>query len=214
MNASLNVNRLEQERDVFLERVSPKEAEILETTVGDLRDYMQSLNRGSFLIAGVGSVLRFEDPSRAKDIDLAVVGFKYAPIQEHSLHDVSDFTDCVHRYFKGFSSRLGGKKVNLLEGSDSFSMGSGVFDLDEEIRISKEDLSLEIRTNLDSFGWYNSKGLQVNYLSEVRAIDIQFVFNQNPDEWRKEQERLRDSPTARALKKADAFFYSVLHEQV
>jgi len=47
--------------------------------------------------------------------------------------------------------------------------------------------------------------------SGSKPVDVQFIFNQTPNEWEKEQEILQDSPLTRNGK-ADKFFYAVLLE--
>ena len=207
---TLDVGRLIQGRDIFYGRLCGPEVSRVQETIGTITDYMRYLDRGSFLIAGVGSVLRLENPEKAKDIDLAVVGLNYTSLpareRRHTFEDVIDFTQVVRGYFGALKSRLGEGRTEHIP----LGKGSGPFaGWDEGFR--SLETGVEARTSLDFFGWYNSKGLQVIY-EGVRPIDIQFVFNEDPDEWRGEQECLGESPGGPGGK-ADRFFYSVLHEQ-
>lgn len=217
---TLDTNTLEQDSAVFYGRLKEGEGDVVHATVDDIAAYMKSLQRGPFLVAGVGSVLRFENPEQARDIDLAVVGLKYTSFPArhcaHSSRHLIDFTQSVQWYFKGLKDRLleGREEYRLLGGSDRFSDGSGPFAYwDDGFGARKKNGgSVEVRTELESFGRYNSKGLKVQYKPGLRGIDIQFVFNEDPEEWRFEQGRLEESPLGRPGK-TDQFFYAVLHEQ-
>ena len=216
--STLNADILEQHPDIFYGRLRASEVRKVQETIGTITDYMRNLDRGPFLIAGVGGVLRFADPEDAKDIDLAVVGLNYTSLpasgKKHTFQHVIDFTRVILEYFRRLEqSHLGegGTKYNPLGmGSDRLSKGSGPFEgWDEGFGFLETEV--EARTSLESLGWYNSKGLQVRY-KDVRPIDIQFVFNESPEEWKQEQECLEESPLGR-IGKADRFFYSVFHEQ-
>ncbi len=158
--------------------------------------YMVGLQPGHYLIAGVGGILRREDPSSARDIDLAVVGLKYGKIGEHGWNAVEAFSRTVRDYFQrsllnmlheeGFT----GKDLTVGDGSDgdSFLEGSGPFgDWKYGFMGEKKGLYVRADVDLESFGRYNSKGLQVRFRG-MRPIDIQFVFNRTPEEWRADQQ--------------------------
>src|SRR3989338_5223740 len=169
---------LEMSSDDFYGRLSHDEVKIVRSTVKGLDEFMRANCRTPFLVAGCGSVLRSEHQGLAKDIDLAVVGFHYARIGEHSFEDVISFTKSVQGYF-------GRTLENLKASGTEFSAfeirgGSGPFSrVDEGITTILDGLGVEVRTNLEDFGWYNSKGLQIKP-EHTRSIDVQFVFNRSP----------------------------------
>ena len=216
--ATVNSSELELTAGTFYGRITPAEADMVRATVDDVAGYLKRLERGPFLIAGVGSVLRFEDPELAKDIDLAVVGLKYTKdlgkSRTHTFDQVINFTECVEGYFKRLVAKLkeGREEYSLLQGSDTtFSTGSGPFEgWNDGFAGRKDGSSVEVRSHLEEFGGYDSKGLQIKHQGS-RPVDAQFSFNQTPEEWKRNQEGLRNSLFDHG-EKSDKFFYEILLE--
>lgn len=212
-------SKLEQAADTFYSRMNQAESAIVRTAVNGLAAYMESLERGPFLIAGVGGILRYREPSMAEDLDLAVVGLKYttSPNYDHSFAHVEQFTGAVNTYFMNLISQLQEARVN-----HNVTHGSGPFKgMNLSFEGKRGDLPIEVRSKVESFGWYNSKGLQVRCgdsesrpeLKKLRPLDIQFVFNETPDEWRQAQQSLVEIHGGYNDRKNHQFFYAVLAEQ-
>lgn len=202
-------NDLERKSDDFYSRLSPDEVRIVKSTVKGLEDFMRENCGTAYLIAGCGSVLRSDHSGLAKDIDLAVVGFKYSPAgTKHTFNDVISFTKSVQGYFARTLENLktSGTEFSTFE----IKGGSGPFSrVNEGINTTLDGVSLEVRTELEDFGWYNSKGLQIKP-EHTRPIDVQFVFNRTPAEWIEEQASLTDSPESRAKHVGEPFYYAPL----
>lgn len=215
--AAIQDESLEQSPEIFYSRLNSGEEERVRKLVGDLADFMRPKVRGvyreGFLIAGVGGVLRFLDPRFAKDIDLAVVGLKYTATPEknrnHTFNDVVLFTETVHEYFERLNTNIitelgiSGQTVNVGRGSGPFER----LDRGYSFGDGKEIASLN--SGLESFDWWGSKGLQIAF-KDIRPIDIQFVFNQTPDEWIFNQAELEEKPTKAGRPIYPLFPYSIL----
>lgn len=199
---------LEQDPKQFYDRLSPDEAKLVRSTVKGLEDYMRENCNGPFLIAGCGGILRSKHSGLAKDIDLAVVGFNYTLEGDHTFAQVVAFTKAVQGYFGRLLQKL--KESRTEFHAFEINGGSGPFArVDEGIETTLEGLSLEVRTDLEKFGWYNSKGFQLKP-EHTRPVDIQFVFNRTPEQWRREQAQLADDPTSRTRHVGRPFYYAVL----
>ncbi len=207
-------NELEKSADFFYKQLTKRESEIVKLMVNDIQRYMKKLNRRPFLIAGVGGVLRFELPGFAKDIDLAVAGLDYPGSSKvgHTFNDVEDFTGIVQKFFMEQVDVFKKSKYNLSQ--PTYSRGSGPFGgMNATIEGKlKGGSSIDLASNIESFGFYNSKGFQLKY-NEARPVDIQFVFNEGPELWRLRQLTMQDRPRS-SEGKDEKFFYSVLAEQL
>ncbi|MBS3167580.1 hypothetical protein J4216_00445 [Candidatus Woesearchaeota archaeon] len=192
-------NQLDFSAESFYNRLRIEEVERVRFLVDDITTFMVRNGCEEFLIAGVGSILRLENPEMARDIDLAVVGFNYtvAPARErgHGFESVIHFTRSVSNYFDGLQVKLAslpGVKSSYPSyeaGSDDGILvsGSGPFARwNKDIWLLVADQQLRLTSDLETFGSYNSKGLSVRY-GEGRPIDIQFVFNETPRDWRIQQ---------------------------
>jgi hypothetical protein len=213
---------LAQPPRIFYERLNPGEEERVKKLVDNLAEFMrprmkEGPYRKGFLIAGVGGILRFLDPRIAQDVDLAVVGLKYTAnlVRErnHPFEDVKLFTETLHGYFERLNTNViaelgvSGQTVEVRGGSGSFSR------LDVEYDFAKGERSLaSLRSELESFDWWGSKGLQLAFKG-LRPIDIQFVFNQTPEEWMANQATLQEIPTKRGRPVSPDFPYAVLHQE-
>lgn len=96
----------------------------------------------------------------------------------------------------------------------SYGRGSGPFaGQNEKHKLTDRSQNSigELVSDVEEFGWYNSKGFNVN-LEGIRPIDIQFVFNRGIEGWKHEQESLTEDPTKSNRNISPKFFYSVLHE--
>ena len=171
-----------------------------------------------FLIAGVGGILRFDDPAKARDIDLVAVGLKYAPVGRHNFDHVEEFTGIVNTYFDRLVTNLISQGVDVTS-FIKLRSGSGPFkDHNKEFKGKLRmidlgiDLGVEVKSDLDSFGCYNSKGLQIVY-EGLRPVDIQFSFNMTPGDWKQEQVRLTDIIGSKLEAKSREFPYAVLLER-
>lgn len=199
---------LEQDPELFYSRLSPDEARLVRSTVKGLEDFMQEKCNGPFLVAGCGGILRAEHPSLARDIDLAVVGFNYTLEGSHTFAHVVEFTRAVQGYFGMLLQKL--KESGTEFSAFEIGGGSGPFArVNEGITTTLEGLALEVRTDLEKFGWYNSKGFQLKP-EHTRPVDIQFVFNRTPEQWKRAQAQLTDDPTSRTKHVGRPFYYSVL----
>src|SRR3989344_2146452 len=183
----IDATRLNQFPNVFYDRLNPMEAGSVKELTGNLRDYMYSKLRKNFLIAGVGGILRLEDPKKANDIDLAVVGFRYSPIGKHNFHDVVLFTQEVQEYFERFN--IGLTMEQGIEGRITYLSGSGPLGKLDIINDFEDGIGsiVSVKSELGEFGRYNSKGFQIS-LKDIKPIDVQFVFNRTPEEWKSEQQ--------------------------
>lgn len=212
-----NESQLELPAQAFYSRLNPRENAFVGSIVTNLANFMsQRLNPSQpFSIAGVGSLLRYSDQSRANDIDLAVSGLKYtespANHRNHNFGHVVHFTNFTVEYFAQLRAHL------LSQGIDSRKIydysGTGPFEgLDSEFNLSKGDYSSgRMLTALESFGWFGSKGLQLK-LEGMRGIDIQFAFNQTPEEWKINQVNLRENPEKSGRVISNSFPYAMLVE--
>lgn len=206
---------LEQPQELFYSRLNKGEPERVKETLETLKEYMTEKVENSFLIAGVGGILRFLDPRLAQDIDLAVVGLKYTiephSYGSHSFQDVIEFTDKIQDYFEGLNRKLI-SELGLDNREISFDRdGSGPFahfDRKYSIGAAKKP-STTLESDLESFGWWDSKGLRVCF-DGIRPIDVQFIFNQSPEEWRTNQETLEEIPTETRRDISKRFPYAIL----
>jgi len=199
MDDRINPESLEQTADVFYSRIAPIEREFVRATVDNIGGYLLQHGNVPFLIAGVGSILRNVNPALAKDIDLAVVGFSYAPQHQHSFDDVIAFTHVVRSYFSHLAASLD-ESHEIGDGGSGmrpFSSGSGPFEgCNEGIGGTVGGVDVRVVSELESFGPYDSKGLQVKY-KDSRPIDIQFVFNKTVKGWIADQNRGYDREFSR-----------------
>lgn len=218
---------LERKPEDFFSRLSEKEREMTQKIVGTLDDYMTKRSSRPFLVAGVGSVLRYENPylAIANDIDLAVVGFKYTPgISEsrgaHTFDHVISFTKSMEGYFEmlqkalniaGVKSKGSGREPG--RGRFAFS-STGPFKGLNQMKYLHlgEDQIGTLESDLETFGNYGSKGLHVCF-EGLRPIDIQFLFNKTPAEWRADQYSLHEPFMKSSKFKSQDFPYAVLAEK-
>lgn len=189
-----NELKLSLPAEEFYRRISDVEQKYVRATIGSINGYLLNQERLPFIIAGVGSILRLENPVYAKDIDLAVVGHTCDPNarikRHHTFNDVLDFTRLVQGYFLQLKESIPGahKIGDGGSGYFPFSHGSGPFrGCNEGIAGTVENIPIDVISELESFGRYNSKGLQLNY-EHCRPIDVQFVFNRAIEEWFEQQE--------------------------
>ena len=199
---------LEQKPEVFYGRLRTEEVDPVRNIVEGLGEHMKSTAQGHFLVAGVGGILRRKNPWEAIDIDLAVVGYKFAPLERHNFRHVTEFTSRASDYFEGLCNQLS------LDGLESdqvvFSRGSGplaLLELNRQRIFRKgKDEVLTAKSEIERFGQYDSKGIQITHKG-MRPIDVQFVFNKNTEEWSTDQAifGLRSMSGSK-----EPFFYSVL----
>ena len=208
-------SKLEQTTETFFGRMSDAEAERVKQFVEHIEGFMSKEINDPFLIAGVGGTLRYLDPMNAKDIDLAVVGFNYTPSpareRGHSVDHVTFFTDTITNYFKSLVKYLKGQGYE----GEAYRLraGSGPWGLSRFAYSGKKDESkFEVVADIDSFGQWNSKSLQVE-LPGGRPIDILFVFNEAPKDWLVEQGELKDLWPSKQATKSEQFPYAVLAER-
>jgi hypothetical protein len=179
--------------DLFYSRINEVERKHVKWLVEHVSDYFARLGRPNLGVAGVGSVLR--DLVSAKDIDIAVVGFSYCAPDTHSFRHVELFTEEVANYFRNLASSLitprylGGGEITIPSKAGPFSSGSGPFcGLNEGLEGVLEGGAVRMTSNVENFGLWNSKGLQVNFQG-CRPIDLQFVFNRTLAEWEADMRR-------------------------
>lgn len=206
---------LEQDKSVFYGRITNKEEERVSYISESLAEFMMKQRGDNFLIAGVGGILRNDNPFNAKDIDLAVIGLKYTNFihdsRGHTWNDVVRFTGTIEGYFDLLNAKLameyGLEAKNV---KPSFGAGSGPFaGMGRKYESIDGLTNVDVESEVESFSWWGSKGLQVRF-EDIRPIDIQFVFNQWPDEWKKNQEKLRESPLSVRRDVLERFPYAVL----
>lgn len=198
------MEKLEQKAETFYNRLNKEESNMVQGVVKHIKacmpSYMESRDyipkreeANKFLIAGVGGILRYPNPELAQDIDLAVVGLKYTnrlhDYISHSFEDVVEFTETITNYIEKLISDLGLESKGI-----EFDYGSGPFrGFDDEYELSDDKGNISsIKSKLESFSLWGSKGLQVCF-PNMRPIDIQFIFNQTPDEWKSNQKQLPES---------------------
>ncbi len=203
---AINPSSLEQPANLFYGRLRVEEQDKVREIVEGLVEHMDSTTNDDYLIAGVGGILRRPEPHTTRDIDLAVVGYKFAPLEGHNFGHVSEFTGMVNSYFERLSNSL---SFGGLETSEvSLGKGSGPLSLlglnrRKVFRMHGEEVATA-EARLESFGQYCSKGMQVRF-NGLRPIDVQFSFNMTPTEWREYQASLENSGRGEGQ-----FFYSVL----
>ena len=196
--------QLEQESGIFYALLTQAEQDIVKATAKDLVQYLNSKGIAPFLIAGVGGVLRHTDPSRVRDIDLAVVGYK--PRTKGRAMDA--FRAFVIDYFRRIKERINDAKI--LQGYDSGQARySNVWN--EGIEGTLDGTPVEVATDLSNLGRWRSKGTWIK-LQDCRPVDVQFVYNMNPEEWRKNQQKL--FPEDKKNGKTPELYYAVLEERV
>ena len=206
-------NGLERLAEEFYSRLNHGEPRAVRKIVDGLIKYMSSRGQ-DYLVAGVGGILRFTHPNMAKDIDLAVVGFKYPQRENHYFDHVVQFTVDLHKYFEELNRNLVLEFGLQSKGVHLDKAGSGPFEhTDKKYSLmaeGDEDAAATIETDMESFGWYDSKGLRACF-EAIRPIDIQFVFNKTPEEWRADQRTLRERPGDENRKKISREFpYAIL----
>lgn len=217
---SKTINSLEVRSEVFYQRLRDGEERLVRDIVINAAIYMSRICRGPILIAGVGGILRFEDPNQAQDIDLTVVGLNYTssrhPVTSvehrnsgHTFDDVIAFTRTVNDYFKQLADTLGDGHPRMLGDG-----GSGPFARwDDSYEVKVGDDLAQVVSELESFGWFGSKGMQVIELG-VRPVDIQFSFDNTPGQWRESQTMRVDAPGKDRRKGVRSDFpYAVLYER-
>ena len=215
---------IERSSEDFYSRLSPTEKQVVEKIAKGSAEYMKRQSPRDYLVAGVGGVLRRENPFQAEDIDLAVVGLKYTSgrhdHESHSWQDVVSFTKSISSFFEHLSARLsdvsgvGGKYGKSKYGpSPRYGESSGPFEgADVSISGKLEGVKAEIDTYLERFHEYDSKGLTLS-LEGLRPIDIQFIFNKTVEEWIEDQGKgykNAESQSERAGK-SPLFLYAPLH---
>ena len=178
----VNPNAFEQRTDIFYDRLQLGESDEVRKLVEDVAQYMRPKVSEGLLIAGVGGILRKEDPRAAKDIDLAIVGLNYP--SDHSFDDVVEFTRIIHDYFELLGTRLGAEYGD--HSFVTFKGGSGPLARLEGCHSFGRGVEGSVESHIESFGDWNSKGLQIQ-LPYIRPIDMQFVFKRSPRSWRIDQ---------------------------
>ena len=208
-------NELRQPAEFFYSRLNYGEREKVKMVVGGLREYLAAVVEDDFLVAGVGGILRYEHPGLAQDIDLAAVGLKYtntpASARNHGFDNVIRFTETVNEYFERFSRKMVIENGFVENQEFGFGRGSSPFSgLNKKFIVGpREKPLLELRSDLESFGWYNSKGLSISFPA-IRPIDVQFVFNETTEEWEDCQRGLAERPGAEGRDTSNLFPYAIL----
>lgn len=209
---------LEQPPEAFYSRLNNGEPEAVGKIVDSLKSYIsEQVGEGNYLVAGVGGIFRLPHPGMAQDIDLAVVGLNYtskpASQRTHDFDHVTAFTRTVQEYFERLHQKLVSEfGLNSQEagfdrrGSGSFAHWDKKYSLGTK---EEEPLITTLESDLESFGWWNSKGLRVCFPA-IRPIDVQFVFNQNPEEWIQNQRTLKEEPSKTRRKISEYFPYAIL----
>ena len=88
-------------------------------------------------------------------------------------------------------------------------MGSGPFaNLDRIVEGKSGDFDVEIKSDIESFSPWSSKGFQVKY-DNNRPIDIQFVFNQTIYQWAHSQEHPKGAAIGFDKKNLPKLYYTV-----
>ena len=206
---------LEQKAETFLERLVPEEARQVTEIVNHLKSNMPQICGSPIAVAGVGSILRCQNPFAAADIDLAVSGMKYtaapADTRSHTFEDVLVFTTHISDYLDSLRDHLA-KSNGATVKQYAIRKGSGVFAderLDRDITLTRAAQEIaKVNTELASFGQYGSKGFQIAF-EGIRPIDIQFVFNRTIEGWKESQAGLKDYLINRKAK-MPIFFYAML----
>jgi hypothetical protein len=207
----VDLSTLAQKAETFYDRLKPAEEAMIRKVVQHIQHTLPDIFFRESIVAGVGGILRYNDPFQAKDIDLAVIGPAYTSgSQEHTFDHVIDFTSKLVTYFDLLTEHLRNAH-GAIERSVSLRKGSGpMFHIDREMHLSRNGQHVaSLESEFASFGWYNSKGLQIA-LEGIRPIDIQFVFNRSFDNWKEEQEHLTERPGSTQISKLPLFFYAVL----
>ena len=209
---SINKNKLEQSADIFYRRISGREGKRVRWLVNDLQQFLQEQNCKSFLIAGVGGVLRRSDEDPINDIDLAVVGLKYTTEQEPKTKDFEGFMKTLKEYHSKIIYRMKhDEEVRDIERIGSGSIwvsGSGGRATATDLALSEISTSQIKSSNLDSS--IISKGFLIQY-SGGAPIDIQFVFNKTPNEWKTDQKVIGEIQEPQGGKSRE-YFYSILSD--
>lgn len=220
LHPQIDTLKLEQSPEIFYDRINVNEADMVREIVEYSKRYMSNQHLAKrlpsgFLIAGVGSILRCENPALASDIDLAMVGLKYTSSsgssKAHSFDDVVEFTKTILGYVEGLTAHFE-RSRGVEPQSFRIQGGSGPFSLIEHktnLMLNNEEIG-SIRTDLEEFGNYNSKGMQLIFPG-MRPVDIQFAFNKTVEEWVCDQSRLEDM-VQRKRPFTKEFPYSILYK--
>ncbi|MFC1685516.1 hypothetical protein ACFLZZ_00670 [Nanoarchaeota archaeon] len=208
----MNLSKLEQPKDVFYIRLTPPETAHVKSHIKEIKKYMASIDEKYYLIAGVGGVLRNQNHRKAKDIDLAVVGLKYA-WGNHNFQDVEKFTKHAKGYFDNYCSSLNNQFESQLHGGSDWKpigLGSGpMANLNTALEGEMAGRKVEVVSSLEDFGMWGSKGFQVNY-EDSRPIDVQFLFNKSIEEWFIDQKKPRHAGFNKNNMKE--LYYSILYK--
>jgi hypothetical protein len=211
-----NSSRLERSAEEFYRRILPLEAELVREITVITSDYMRWIGRGHFLVAGVGSVLRCDDSSKAKDIDIAIAGLKYfdEPHKNGRLPirlvrgAEREFTSTVATYMDELIWHLEQQSYRREQPTKVYSSPPPV----PMARLRSADDAIEIIASTDSFSHYGSKSVILR-ASDCRPVQVHFVFNKNVKEWRAGQRWLDEPKNKCRPDKSPHFYYAVLHER-
>lgn len=203
---------LERRAGEFYPRLRSREARRVQEIVGNLELYMIFATTKPFLIAGVGSILRHDDPTRAEDVDIAVPGLTYFNAQRNGgvvppeiIRARQVFTTIASAYFEVLAyhfEREGYQKPPQRTDQSC----------DRSVELRRESELLVLTSHIEDFSYYGSKGLELAEKGS-RPIHVHFVFNLTPEEWRARQARLEDPPAKRRSGKSPQFIYAVLKQK-
>ena len=206
---------LELKASAFYERLRGPEAELVREIVDHVSLYMIGVTSRPSLVSSVGSLLRYDDATRAEDIDTAIAGLKYFDLQQnggmtevplHVIRARSFFTQIASGYFDCLTSHFEHRGFTPTWKIDKS------LERDRSVELRRENESIGVASQVEDFTYYGSKGLKVTH-DGGRPVHVHFVFNSTPEEWRAWQATLEDPPTKRQPGKSPHFLYAVLHER-
>lgn len=201
--------RLEVPREQFFAHKNVHEEIVLER-VEELRGFMVGLDRGPFLIAGAGSVLRNIGHGCISDVDIVVAGLNYTPMPArhggHTPEDLADFEKVVRMYYQMVLSGLEDvQKADLR----FYSRGSYLLGRCDEVMIGRSN-GEKVDVGLNGMNDFLSMGVTIRTKkTDIYPLDIQFAFNSTPAMWKEDQSHIYDKPSSY---KNPRMLYAILYE--
>ncbi len=158
------------------DRLLAEEINLVRIIVGSLVDYL-TLDQEKFLIAGIGGTLR---DKTASDIDIGVVGFKYAGNHQKF---ADEFTQKVENYFARLALALNQMRA-CGEGVSRKAIGLLEEGVGKLYRLHKEKMTVQLELSAEDLSRKGSKSIEFK-AEDCRPIHIHFFYGEGIQEWMK-----------------------------
>jgi len=156
------------------DKLSSEERNLVRIIVGSLVDYLAQ-DQKKFLIVGIGGTLR---DKTAADIDIGVVGFKYA----NNCRGVADeFTQKVENYFAQLALALNQMKAC---GEGAARKAIGLLEEGEHRPYGLHKPKMEVQLELGANNLASNGSRSIEFKAEAcRPIHIHFFYNIGIQKW-------------------------------